>query len=120
MIRITAFWGSLRDHSDSNHCVLGHSDSNHEPNTLKSPDQQKRGAKVSVFLSFYFLLILGFPEGEAVIRITAFWGSLRDHSDSNHCVLGHSDSNHEPNTLKSPEQQKKEGPRRLCAQKPKH
>ena len=67
---------------------------------------------MSVFLCsvpVFLLLIFGFPEGEAVIRITAFWGSLRDHSDSNHCVLGHSDSNHEPNTLKSPEQPKKKG-----------
>ena len=65
-------------------------------------------------LSYFFLLILGFPEGEAVIRITAFWGSLRDHSDSNHCVLGNSDSNHEPNTLKSPEQPKNQGGQGVC------
>ena len=119
MIRITAFWGSLRDHSDSNHCVLGNSDSNHdtqyteEPRTAKKPGGP-RCLCFFVLSFFFFLLILGFPEGEAVIRITAFWGSLRDHSDSNHCVLGNSDSNHEPNTLKSPEQPKNQGGQGVC------
>ena len=133
VIRITAFWGSLRDHSDSNHCVLGHSDSNHEPNTLKSPEQPKKrgGQGVCVlrnlytmmtkkvlnvcFTVFFWLLIFGFPEGEAVIRITAFWGSLRDHSDSNHCVLGNSDSNHDTQYTEEPRTAKKPGgPRCLC------
>ena len=58
---------------------------------------------------FPFLLILGFPKGEAVIRITVFWGSLRDCSDSNHCVLGHSDSNHDTQCTQQPTR-KKRGP----------
>ena len=60
----------------------------------------------------FFLLILGFLKGEAVIRITVFWGSLRDYSDSNHCVLGHSDSNHDTQCTQQPT--RKEGPIDEC------
>ena len=80
MIRITGFWGTAIRSAMSE--------------AGSSPPKKVKARQWPAFW-FFFCRFGDFFKGEAVIRITVFGASFREHSDSNHCVSGHSDSNHD-------------------------